>query len=109
MKDPLLAPGERGHADGDGKSQTRLARRGELIVEMSPHLSPPSTLPRAATRRRRRRRGARCSWRIVDLRLWHPDKATATADELADGATVAGVDGGEGEVPLDLRPLPRGR
>ena len=43
---------------------------------------------------------------IVDLRLWHLDKATATADELADGATVAGVDGGEGEVPLDLRPLP---
>ena len=43
---------------------------------------------------------------IVDLRLWHLDKATATAAERR-GATVAGVDGGEGEVPLDLRrPLP---
>ena len=106
MKDPLLAPGERGHADGDGKSRTRSPGAGELIVEMSAHLLATVHASEGCDSPTKAAKGCTLLLAIVDLRLWHLDKATATADELADGATVAGVDGGEGEVPLDLRPLP---
>ena len=106
MKDPLLAPGERGHADGDGKSRTRSPGAGELIVEMSAHLLATVHASEGCDSPTKAAKGCTLLLAIVDLRLWHLDKATATAEELADGATVAGVDGGEGEVPLDLRPLP---